>query len=382
MNILSKKIFFLIMLFGVFISAMAQKKNYFTIEGTIVGVNIGVIHLSYYDLKQWKNDSAFIKNGEYKFYGSFLMPCKAVLTYKNSSQIQNKFEFWIDNGLIKMTSDSLFSHKKVVAGIVNRDDSILANSKRLIIRRYQPLLDTLENLHNGDSIRAFREKIYPYLNEIRKADFNFFTSYPNSIITGFYLMPYLADTPADTLKQIYKRFNSTMRSTPYAIAVKKRIEILERINIGQEAIEFCGTNFGDKSQVCLKNFKGKYILLDFWASWCLPCRQSTPHQIDLFNKYKDRGLAIIGIADDETNPEAWKQAIIKDGTGIWYNILSGQKEDNNKRGIIAVSIIDKYGVGSLPTKILIDKNGMIIGRYNGTEEESALDKKLFDIFNR
>ncbi len=368
--------------FGVFISVIAQKERCFTIEGIITGVDSGVIHLSYYDLKQWKNDSAFIQNGKYKFHGSFLMPCKAVLTYKNSSQIQNKFEFWIDNRLIKMTSDSLFSNKKVVAGIVNRDDSLLTNSKRLIIRRYQPLLDTLENLHNGDSINAFREKLNPYLNEIRRADFNFFISHPNSIITGFYLMPYLADTPVDTLKKIYNLFNSTMRPTPYAIAVKKRIETLERINIGHKAIAFCGTNFSDKSQVCLKNFKGKYILLDFWASWCVPCRQSTPHQIDLFNKYKDSGLSIIAIADDDANPEAWEQAIKKDGTGIWYNILSGQKEDNNKKGIIAVSIIDKYGVGSLPTKILIDKNGIIIGRYNGTEEESALDKKLFDIFNK
>lgn len=89
-------------------------------------------------------------------------------------------------------------------------------------------------------------------------------------------------------------------------------------------------------------------------------------------------MNIIGVSDDE-NINAWKTAVKKDKIGIWYNII-GLKKDKNGSIDKSEWISKKFGVQVLPTKILIDKSGMIIGRYTGTEEEPAFDKKLSEIF--
>lgn len=379
MSSIKRTLFFLITLWGYIPPSLAQKGNYFIIEGKIANVNKGIIRLSYYDLRKWKYDSAFIQSGKYLFQGHVSMPCKAKLSYQNISQRQYQIDFWLDKDNIKIFSDSIFQKKRVVGGTINRDYSVLEFSKRSLNELYQPLLDTLENLRDRDSIDVFREKIYPYLDEVKKADLSFFASYPNSIITGFYLMPYLSELPLGTLQKIYSRFNHIMRSTIYSKKLKKRIEILERVDTGRVAPAFCGTNFFDNTLICLKNFKGKYVLLDFWASWCLPCRQSTPHLKELFRKYHDRGLDIIAISDDD-NIGAWKTAVEKDKTNIWYNILSRFKINSTEQIEESQGISNKFGVQVFPTRILIDKSGIIIGRFTGTEEESALDKKLGIIF--
>jgi thiol-disulfide isomerase/thioredoxin len=110
------------------------------------------------------------------------------------------------------------------------------------------------------------------------------------------------------------------------------------------------------------------------GSWCEPCRKSTPHLIQLFKKYKDNGLDVIAVAQEyDTTHVAWVAAIKKDGTEIWYNVLNDKKADKD--------IVRMFGVLVYPTKILIDKTGRIIGRYRGTDDGPALDKKLSELFD-
>ncbi|MNE72996.1 Thiol-disulfide oxidoreductase ResA [compost metagenome] len=123
------------------------------------------------------------------------------------------------------------------------------------------------------------------------------------------------------------------------------------------------------------------MLLDFWASWCAPCRKGNPHLISLYSKYKDKGLEIIGISDDDSNLAAWKKAVEQDKIGIWKHVLRGLKR-TSKGYDKSEDISEPYAIHSLPTKILVDKNGVIIGRYGGGgENDEAMDKKLAEIFN-
>jgi glutathione peroxidase-family protein len=98
----------------------------------------------------------------------------------------------------------------------------------------------------------------------------------------------------------------------------------------------------------------------------------------LYSKYKDRGFEIIGVSDDDSNHDAWHKAVEKDGLP-WRHVLRGfdrqklMKNEPNEK-----DISEKYGIHSLPTKILIDPNGVIIGRYD--EQENALDEKLKEVF--
>ncbi len=374
---------FFILIFTVmasFSTSLAQDKNNFVIRGNTGNVNNGIIRLSYYDMKKWRYDSTTIHAGKFALSGYISEPCKAELSYYINPQQDYTTSLWLERGEIKIYSDSFFQHIRIIGGKVNRDDSILAYSKLPIKKHYQSLLDTLDNLKSKDSIEAFREKIYPYLDEIKRADFDFFAAHPNSPVTGYYLMPYLPELSLPTLKNIYARFNPSMRSSLYGGEIKKRIALLSRIDTGHTAPLFCGVNYPGNTTICLQRFKGNYVLLDFWGSWCLPCRKQTPHLIELFSQYKNRGFIVIGIADDDENINAWKQAIKKDGSDIWYNILDGKIKDKNGQVNASASITSKFGVNMFPTKILIDKEGMVIGRYTGAEAEGKLDEKLLELF--
>lgn len=111
-------------------------------------------------------------------------------------------------------------------------------------------------------------------------------------------------------------------------------------------------------------------MLDFWASWCKPCRAGNPELIRLYKKYNEKGIEFIGIAGDNGSEDKWKLAIDKDGINIWRHILDKK-------------IGDQYAVHSIPLQILIDPNGIIIGRFGeGGEPNESLSKLIEKIFEK
>ncbi|HTH83413.1 MAG TPA: TlpA disulfide reductase family protein [Mucilaginibacter sp.] len=170
-----------------------------------------------------------------------------------------------------------------------------------------------------------------------------------------------------------------MKRSIYGQEIKNEITAADNSTIHKKAIDFSSVDINGKL-LRLSDFKGRYVLLDFWASWCIPCRQSTPYLKKLHNKYRKAGLDVIAIADDDNNHDKWRNAINVDKTELWYNILDGKIFANNSIDG-SKSISKKYAINILPTRILIDKDGIITGRYSGTESAVELDKKLASIFN-
>ncbi|MCH2225624.1 MAG: AhpC/TSA family protein [Crocinitomicaceae bacterium] len=126
----------------------------------------------------------------------------------------------------------------------------------------------------------------------------------------------------------------------------------------------------DGQQIALSSLRGKYVLIDFWASWCRPCRQENPSVVRLYNKYKDQGFTVYSVSLDR-NKEAWKTAIERDGL-IWPNHVSDLLEWKTP-------MLQLYGFSSIPHTVLIDKEGIIIGtKLRGT----SLEQKLEEIFSK
>lgn len=140
-------------------------------------------------------------------------------------------------------------------------------------------------------------------------------------------------------------------------------------NQGKQAPEFTA-QLQDGSEFSLSDLRGKYVLLDFWGSWCPPCRRDNPNLVELYDQYNSRGFEIVSVAI-EKNEKTWSKAISKDRLDWPYHIL------RTSRMVATDALALKYQVSDLPSKFLIDPRGQIIGtNLNKAETMGILDKNL------
>ena len=131
------------------------------------------------------------------------------------------------------------------------------------------------------------------------------------------------------------------------------------------ALQFSLLDINGK-EVSLADFKGKVIILDFWATWCPPCREEIPHFIELYDKYKDKGLEVIGIALDR-NKETVDTFI--DKSNINYTVLMGDEEVSDLYG----------GIQSIPTTFILDRDGNIRNKYIGYRDKEVFESDIQEL---
>lgn len=154
-----------------------------------------------------------------------------------------------------------------------------------------------------------------------------------------------------------------------AIAQQKAMEAASQVvAIGAEAPEIVQKN-PQGTEISLSSLRGQVVLIDFWASWCKPCRMENPNVVAAYNKYKDKGFTVYSVSLDKER-DAWINAINQDGL-IWGNHVSDLQFWNN-------AAARSYGVGSIPAAFLIDENGVIIGR---DLRGNALEAKLKEVLD-
>jgi thiol-disulfide isomerase/thioredoxin len=176
----------------------------------------------------------------------------------------------------------------------------------------------------------------------------------------------------DEYESIYHNLSPEIKSSAEGKKLEEQLKYFRQSMIGSAAPGFSVTDV-DGAPLTLDDFKGKkYVLIDFWASWCAPCREEFPILKDLYKKYGGENFEIINISRDEKTG-SWKKAIAKDNIGKWRHFST---HENNS------TIEKEYFVIGIPHKVLIDKNGIIIGKWKGGGETNAraLERKLAEIF--
>ncbi len=393
----------LLLLAGV---AAAQKKP-FTINGTIKGKSDGWIYLMYTNDEMttaYTMDSVPVSNGRFSFKGSVEGPTQAAVAMERNNRYSfDKYaSLYIVPGELQLSLDyGDFSNGAVLKGSpVQVEADALNKAKAPVMDKLKPLREaydkasmaygmakkegkddvTVESLK--DKAEKAKEAMEPYQEQLQKMDMAFIEQHPTSFVTASMMRMYVTSMPLEKGEAVYDKFSDKIKSSGLGKAIRAELDKIREGSAGSTAWVFTSTELRGE-QLSLADYKGKYVLVDFWASWCVPCRKGNPHLLSLYAKYKNKGkgLEIIGISDDDSKPEAWRKAVEKDGIGVWKHVLRGLKQTPGGGFDRSTDISEHFGIHSLPTKILIDPNGVIIGRFGGGGEgDEAMDKKFAAIF--
>ncbi len=375
-----------------------QKSHPFTISGTVADYQRSpskLIYLKYnQDGKDIVDSCSVTAGGNYTFKGVITYPVKAVMQLKVADSIEGYYnrtrllkdyavEFYLDKGTLNAASPATLNKTHVEGSAANNDMVRLKN-------QLEPYYTASNELYKNEGKKAYENKdsiaiemygkksrlIQKQIDSTRKA---FLWGHPQSGVALDMLQEYTR-TSLDPVEiaPVFKQLQPSLLASEGGKAFAARIEKSKESATGMPAPDFTLKD-REGNTVSLSSLKGKLVLLDFWGSWCGPCRQTHPHLKKLYATYKDKGFEILGVSNESGTPEKqyekWVKAIDEDGIG-WVNVLN-DKERSDKTG----NILGKYVVNAFPTKLLIDKNGVIIKRLVGNtpENNEILDNLVKDI---
>lgn len=399
--VMTKRFFFYLCYTLVFIGTLKSQiaKNKFILYGRISGMTKGHIYIHYRSINgDGLVDSAEVKQGYFQFNGCISEPTRVAIT-----KVNPKLKNYDKKGYTQIFIEPTIMHIKIADN--KFDELVLIGSKtqnelNVFRKMQQPASEPSERIMSQynylnknyikqkkegastDSLKIIVDKMDSLSKEMEKYNSasieiskKFYDRFPNSYVTLYDLKNNLLEFTYDELNRYYNRIsNDNVKNSFAGQELKKGIEKLVTVIPGKKAPLFSAMEMkGDTLK--LSDYLGKYVLLDFWATWCRPCREESPTLISLYNKYKDKGIEFIGIASDDDRVNEWKEAVSKDGTGIWKHILSGASM--KKRN----SINQLYFTPMLPVIFLINSDGVVIGRFDGSDEiDRNLTKQLEKIF--
>ncbi len=347
----------------------------YIITGNIKGLGSDsvIIIINNYDQngKRLKPDTMISKAKEdkFQFTGKIGSTVNAWANTRGFKSRKN-FSFYLEKGTIIINGyiDAL-DEISITGTPSNNEQTETRKHTNSIFKRVLPLREKLKTVENNSAeYKNITTDINAKYDSIQAYEMAFIRAHPNSYMSATLLWVKQDKLPLDELESLYNTFPVQIQNSSNSIAIREKIKARKFVAVGNYAPDFISKDTSG-NLVRLSDFKGKYVLLEFWANWCVPCRAEHPNLVALYEKYKDKGFDILQYSVDELNAaEKWKAAIVKDKL-IWTQTsdLDGFESKVSKM----------YGVQPIPDGFLIDPNGKILARgLRGKELEEKLKSVL------
>ncbi|MCW2263169.1 MULTISPECIES: TlpA disulfide reductase family protein [Sphingobacterium] len=360
------------------------QQNY-TVQGTVGKLNKpakAFLRLNYEGKE--RIDSVEMNNGKFEFKGTIPSPMEAHLRIIHDDAPfdptkppkQDIFPFLIEGVTIKVVSTDSIKNAKISGSPLNVENEKVNAFLKPIYDQYEILnaeykSKSLADQQDPKYIQSLEERANAIQQQTIDAKMDYVAKNPKSYMA---LMAFNSTLPPefDAIKaeEVFLKLDPNLQNSILGKDLAARIALVKKTSEGVEAQDFTQPDV-DGKQVKLSDYRGKYVLIDFWASWCAPCRRENPNLVKSYAKYQKEGFEILGVSMDKATDKAkWLKAIQDDG--LTWKQVGDLKGWDNEAGVM-------YDVKAIPMNFLVDPNGKIIAKYLRGEE---LDLKLAEIFGK
>jgi thiol-disulfide isomerase/thioredoxin len=370
---MKKYILILAMLFSIGAHAQLKNQKSFILKGTILHAKKVLVYLE--EVKKTSNtvykDSTFTDiTGNFSFTGSIPDPRLFQLWIKGRNRMMDIASLFIENNsIISLTGNIDSLYKAKITG--SKEQALLDTFVPGFNKNLTAITSSLYKPYNeakakNDSVAMLREGTIAdrkVIDEVSRMIVAFVGEHPSSALSLELLetlMKYSRISTADSLMNIIDK--TPAGKYAFGLKLRETLNIQRRLIVGAIAPDFSQQDTTGQ-QVTLSSLRGKYVLIDFWASWCGPCRAENPNVLRAYQKYKNKNFTILAVSMDKDR-KSWIKAIEEDKLP-WVQ-LSDLKGFDNEAGKL-------YAVGSIPTNYLIDPTGKIVASNLRGE---SLEKKL------
>lgn len=363
---------------------MMRAQFTFTVKGIAGTLNApAMAYLSYMEPGgKMVQDSAMLHHGAFLFSGTISAPVIARLTLAHKGENRWKLKgpdnagIMLDSGVTVVTTNDSLVNAVVDGTPLIRDYAVLTKKRDAAEARLITLTAQYQATPKAQQdSKAFGELYAATYAEVRQTvldnDFLYINKHPHSRLSVILLLSHMAEAPLDSVDAAYHSLEQPLQESGDGARIAGMIGKRKAVLVGGKAPDFSLPDTAGKL-VALSSYRGKYVLVDFWASWCKPCRAENPNVVKTYAAYKDKNFTVLGVSlDFPGDREKWVNAIAADHLGQWAQVsdLSGWRSE----------VVGLFKLKGIPQNLLIGPDGVIIAKnLRGSE----LGIKLSGILNQ